>query len=73
MGPGEIVYLTADSVEVLQEPWKREQICSFLWVYYGFPASDYNGINVEAVREKNGKMMGEKDDTEVDSVCGVPD
>ena len=73
LGPGEIVYLTAESIEVLQEPFKREQICSFLWVYYGFPASDYNGINVEAVREANGKKMGEKDDTEVDSVCGVPD
>jgi len=71
--PGEIVFLTADSMEVLQEPFKREQICSFLWVYYGFPASDYNGINTEAVREANGKMMGQKDDTEVDSVCGVPD
>lgn len=73
LGPGEIVYLTADKMEVLQEPFKREQICSFLWVYYGFPASDYNGINVEYVRETNGKMMGEKDDTEVDCVCGVPD
>ena len=63
LGPGEIVFLTADSMEVLQEPLKREQICSFLWVYYGFPASDYNGINVEAVRERNGEMMGAKDDT----------
>ena len=60
-------------MEVLQEPLKREQICSFLWVYYGFPASDYNGINVENVRETNGKMMGEKDETEIDCVCGVPD
>ena len=73
LGPGEIVRLHADSVEVLQEPFKREQICSFLWVYYGFPASDYLGINVESVRETNGRMMGETDDTEVDSVCGVPD
>jgi len=73
LGPGEIVRLRADSIEVLQEPFKREQICSFLWVYYGFPASDYLGINVESVRETNGRMMGETDDTEVDSVCGVPD
>jgi len=73
LGPGEIVRLHADSVEVLQEPFKREQICSFLWVYYGFPASDYLGINVESVRETNGRMMGETDETEVDSVCGVPD
>jgi len=62
LGPGEIVLLTSDKMEVLQEPFKREQICSFLWVYYGFPASDYNGINVEAVREANGKKMGEADD-----------
>ena len=55
LGPGEIVFLTADKMEVLQEPLKREQICSFLWVYYGFPASDYNGINVENVRETNGR------------------
>jgi len=73
LGPGEIVRLRADSIEVLQEPFKREQICSFLWVYYGFPASDYLGINVESVRETNGRMMGETDETEVDSVCGVPD
>lgn len=73
LGPGEIVRLRADSLEVLQKPVGREQICSFLWVYYGFPASDYNGINVEAVREANGKAMGQEDDTEVDCVCGVPD
>lgn len=73
LGPGEIVLLKADGMEVLQEPLKREQICSFLWVYYGFPSSDYNGINVEAVREENGRMMGETDDMEVDCVCGVPD
>ena len=45
LGPGEIVFLTADSMEVLQEPLKREQICSFLWVYYGFPASDYTEVD----------------------------
>ena len=73
LGPGEIVRLKADSIEVLQPAFEHEQICSFLWVYYGFPASDYEGINVEKVREDNGRMMGEKDDTEVDCVCGVPD
>jgi amidophosphoribosyltransferase len=73
LGPGEIVRLKADSIEVLQPAFENEQICSFLWVYYGFPASDYEGINVEKVREDNGRMMGEKDDTEVDCVCGVPD
>ena len=73
LGPGEIVKITADRMEVLHGPGDREQICSFLWVYYGFPSSDYNGINVEDVRERNGIIMGEEDDTEVDIVCGVPD
>ena len=62
LGPGEIVSLKADSIEVLQQPFKRKQICSFLWVYYGFPASDYEGINTEFVRETNGKRLGEQDD-----------
>ena len=74
VGPGEIVRLRADGVEVLQKPFSRCQICSFLWVYYGFPASDYEGINTEYVREKNGRLMGEKDtDIEPDLVCGIPD
>ena len=73
LGPGEIVKIKADSMEVLQAPGDCEQICSFLWVYYGFPSSDYNGINVEDVRERNGFIMGEEDDTEADIVCGVPD
>lgn len=73
VGPGEIVHLRADRLEVLQEPAKREQICSFLWVYYGFPASSYLGINAEAVREKAGRAMGAEDPTEADCVCGIPD
>ena len=74
VGPGEIVRLRANGIEVLQQPFSRCQICSFLWVYYGFPASDYEGINTEYVREKNGRIMGEKDhDVEADLVCGIPD
>ena len=74
VGPGEIVRLRATGIEVMQKPFSRCQICSFLWVYYGFPASDYEGINTEAVREKNGRLMGEKDnDVEADLVCGIPD
>ncbi len=74
VGPGEIVRLRADGIEVLQQPMSRCQICSFLWVYYGFPASDYEGINTEAVREKNGRIVGEKDtEVEADLVCGIPD
>lgn len=73
IGPGEIVRMRAIGLEVLQAPQEEEQICSFLWVYYGFPASDYEGINVEMVRENNGKVMGEEDDIEADLVCGIPD
>ena len=73
LGPGEIVRITTAGVEVLQPAFTRCQICSFLWVYYGFPASTYEGINTEAVRECNGKMMGQHDDIEADLVCGIPD
>ena len=73
LGPGEIVRLYCNSFEVLQPAFEKEQICSFMWVYYGFPASSYEGINVEAFRERNGRKMGETDETEVDCVCGVPD
>lgn len=74
VGPGEIVKMKADSIEILQAPAKRCQICSFLWIYYGFPASDYEGINVEYMREHCGKSMGEIDkETKADCVCGIPD
>ena len=74
VGPGEIVRLHSTGMEVLQKPFSHCQICSFLWVYYGFPASDYEGINTEYVREKNGRLLGEKDDeVQPDLVCGIPD
>ena len=73
LGPGEIVKLQSNRLEVLQKPCGQEQICSFLWVYYGFPTSDYNGVNVEEMRERNGFIMGQEDDTEADIVCGIPD
>ena len=73
VGPGEIVRLTSDGMEVLQPAFKRCQICSFLWVYYGFPSSCYHGINAEDVREKNGQKMGEQDKVDADLVCGIPD
>ncbi len=73
VGAGEIVQIHADGINVLQKPLKRRQVCSFLWVYYGFPTSTYEGINVEETRERNGKMMGQEDDTPADFVCGIPD
>ena len=73
VGPGEIVKIKADSYEVLQPAFEREQICAFLWVYYGFPASDYENVNTEYVREEIGKALGKEDDTPADCVCGIPD
>ena len=73
LGPGEIVRLTADGVEQLRKPEEKMQICSFLWVYYGFPTSCYEGRNVEDVRFTSGLKMGQRDDSEVDCACGIPD
>lgn len=73
LGPGEIVRLTADGMERLREPNPRKQVCSFLWIYYGFPTSCYDGSNVERSRFLCGKSMGENERTEVDCACGVPD
>lgn len=73
LGPGEIVKLTADGMQQLREPNKRMQVCSFLWVYYGFPTSTYEGRNVEEVRFKNGYNMGSKDPVQVDCCSGIPD
>ena len=71
LGPGEIVRMTADGVEQLRKPEEKMQICSFLWVYYGFPTSCYEGRNVEEVRFTSGLKMGQNDDSEVDCACGV--
>ena len=73
LGPGEIVRIHADRMETLRKPNKRMQICSFLWVYYGFPTSEYEGRNVEYVRNECGRKMGKEDTTEVDYACGIPD
>lgn len=73
LGPGEIVKITADGVEVIHAPGEDMQICSFLWVYYGFPTSTYEGRNVEEARFISGFKMGETDKTEVDCACGIPD
>ena len=73
IGPGEIVQLTADEMIQLRPPNKEMQICSFLWVYYGYPTSEYEGINVDTARYNNGMIMAEKDDVEADFVAGIPD
>lgn len=73
IGPGEIVRLRADGMEQMRKPNEGMQVCSFLWVYYGFPVSCYEGKNVEDVRFMSGYKMGQKDDSEVDCACGIPD
>lgn len=73
LGPGEIIRMRAESVEQMRKPDEKMQICSFLWVYYGFPNSCYEGKNVEEVRSTSGYKMGTQDKTEVDLVCGIPD
>lgn len=78
LGPGEIVELSADGVKVLKEPGKKKKICAFLWSYYGYPTSCYEGRNVELMRYENGKIMARKDKElgiaqDIDYVSGVPD
>ena len=73
VGPGEIVKLTADGMEQLRPANKKMQVCSFLWVYYGFPTSTYEGKNVEEMRFANGYSMAKTDDVEVDCCSGIPD
>ena len=73
VGPGEIIRMRADGLEQLRKPNEAMQICSFLWVSYGFPVSCYEGRNVEEVRFMSGFKMGQRDESEVDCVCGIPD
>jgi len=73
LGPGEIVRITPDGVEQLSPPKPRCQICTFLWVYYGYPASSYEGINTENARYRCGACMAKRDTAEVDCVAGIPD
>lgn len=73
IGPGEIVFITADGYEQRRKPNDKMQICAFLWVYYGYPSSDYEDINVEECRYRCGAALAKNDDTEVDFVSGIPD
>ncbi len=73
LGPGEIIKVTAEGFERQKDPGKKMRICSFLWVYYGFPASHYEGINVEYVRNRCGECLARRDSIEVDMVAGIPD
>jgi len=73
LGPGEIVKVTADGYTRLREPGDKMQICSFLWVYYGYPPSNYEGINVDECRYRCGASLARRDNVEADFVCGIPD
>ena len=78
LGPGEIVELTPDSMTQLAAPGKEMRVCAFLWSYYGYPTSTYEGINVEAMRYRNGAAIAERDmeqgrTMDIDYVGGVPD
>ncbi len=78
LGPGEIVQIFPDRVDVLSAPYKKMKICAFLWSYYGYPTSRYEGTNVEVMRTKNGAVMAREDKAKglcegIDYVSGVPD
>ncbi len=73
LGAGEIDFITPESVEVIQKPSDKMKICTFLWVYYGNPASAYEGLNVEEMRYKCGDALARRDDVVADSVAGLPD
>ncbi|MBT3382358.1 MAG: amidophosphoribosyltransferase [Prolixibacteraceae bacterium] len=73
IGPGEIVRITADGIVQMREPNKKMQICAFLWVYYGYPPSYYEGINVDESRYRCGAALAKNDDVEADFVAGIPD
>lgn len=73
LGPGEVLYVTAEGCRQLTPPGDEMQICSFLWVYYGYPPSNYENINVEMVRYRCGCALARKDTVEADLVSGIPD
>ena len=73
LGPGEIVVVTPEGVRTLVQPGKDMKICTFLWVYYGYPSSSYEGISVEKMRYQCGAKLAERDHVKPDIVAGVPD
>ncbi len=78
LGPGEIVFVATDGIQTLQEPGKEMKICAFLWTYYGYPNSRYEGVNVEVMRYQNGRRMAADEQErgvmpDVDFIAGVPD
>lgn len=73
LGPGEVLHVTMDGIAQVIAPGCKKQICSFLWIYYGYPSSYYEGINVEDARYRCGCAIAQQDNVEVDFVAGIPD
>ncbi len=76
LGPGEIVVMTPEAVTTLSKPGEKMKICTFLWIYYGYPSSEYEGVSVEAMRNACGEKLAMRDGytrEQIDSVAGVPD
>ena len=73
LGPGEVMLLRADGIEQKAPPSDTLRICAFLWIYYGYPSSSYEGINVEAARYRCGEALARNDNVKVDMVSGIPD
>ena len=73
LGPGEMVEMTAEGMRTVIEPGEKMAICSFLWVYYGYPASSYEGRNVEMARYRCGSALAKRYPVEADAACGIPD
>ncbi len=73
LGPGEIVVFDAEGVKTLKAPGNKKKVCTFLWVYYGYPSASYEGVSVEQMRYNCGKLLAQRDNVEADVVAGVPD
>ncbi|MBO5525488.1 MAG: amidophosphoribosyltransferase [Clostridia bacterium] len=73
LGPGEVVVFDEKRMTTLVAPGDKMKICTFLWIYYGYPAATYEGVNVEEMRYNCGKLLARRDDAKVDVVAGVPD
>ena len=73
LGPGEIAVITPDDVKTLVPPGDKMRICTFLWIYYGYPTSVYEGVSVEEMRYRCGRLLAKRDDAKPDIVAGVPD
>lgn len=73
LGPGEIVFFNADECKTLVAPGNNYKVCTFLWVYYGYPSASYEGVSVESMRYNCGKLLARRDNVDVDVVAGIPD